>query len=381
MFNNLLNGKKLSIVIVILLMGGQSIAQTELQSSRKIAVTWNDPATSTGFVQGMMVQSPWDFITPVVVTGANVVLRSADGMVYAVSQTDDTITIIDADQWTVLNTISVGSGSELQDIAVVSSNTAYVTRKKSTHLLRLDLNTGVLTETVDLSIYADADGIPEMGIMATQNGKLFIQIRRQNPFNTPQPPPMLAVMDISSEQLIDVDPQRVGEQAIELQGTFPKLKIKRAKANNRLYVSATGDLFDNGGVEVINTINLQSEGFIIDETTGDTGADISTVVFTRPDRGFVVFTTEFGISSHLHIFSTRSGVEPLSVITNRLGYTANEVAFDKSTNTIFYPDGVAPNAGVLVLDATTGQPLIESAVQTSDTPNDLALILPSGSFE
>ncbi|MCH8242702.1 MAG: hypothetical protein IH897_08840, partial [Planctomycetes bacterium] len=170
----------------------------------------------------MDTAAPWDFTTPPLEVGANSIARFAQGVLYVVSRSEDTITAIDPVSWSILQVYALAEGSEPLDIAVVDAQSAYVTRRLATHLLRLDLDTGATSEATDLSMFADADGVPDMGMMALHEGRLFVQIRRQNGDPGPLvPPAYLAVVDIGTEQLIDVDPVAPGVQAIELAGTKP----------------------------------------------------------------------------------------------------------------------------------------------------------------
>jgi hypothetical protein len=300
-------------------------------------------------------------------------LRSADGSVFALSRAQDTITVIDAESWTVTRTFAGEAFYALEDIAVAGQNVAYVTRGTATHLLRLDLDTGATTEVLDLSFLADTDGIPEMGMMAIQEGRLFIQIRRLDPNGYFEPPAYLAVMDLATEQLVDADPQTPGVQAIQLAGTFPKLKMQRANQRGRLYVSATGIAFDDGGLEAIDTRKLRSLGLVVAEADGQVGVDLACFAFVRSRAGYLVFTTDFAVSTHLHPFSLDGEVDPIPTIPNRVGYTASVLVYDKGSGVLFFPDGPAPNAGVLPIDGKTGRPLAET-IPTWSIPSDLALV-------
>lgn len=348
--------------------------------AEKLAVSWNDPESGGGVVCPLSLEPPWNFVAAPLQIGADAVLRSADGHVYALSRADDTITVIDADAWVITRAFAAEQFHGIEDIAVVGGNRAYITRSTATHLLRLDLETGATTEVLDLSFLADDDGIPEMGMMAIQRGRLFIQIRRLDERGYFSPPAYLAVMDIATEQLIDADPQRPGIQAIELLGTFPKHKMQRAEREDRLYVSATGIPFDDGGLEAVDTVRLRSLGLVVAEADGQVGVDLASFVFVGPHGGFLAYTTDIAVSSHLHSFSLTGEVGEIPPISSRVGYTASVLAFDRPSNVVFYPDGPAPNAGVLPLDGTTGQPLAKT-VRTSAIPTDFVIVLKSGRFQ
>lgn len=157
--------------------------QNEVRSNgvaRRLVVAWNDLVDGSGVLRAMSTRPPWTFETPALEIGPESVLRSAGGQVYVVSRSEGTVAVVAPDAWTTLQVYPLGEGSEPQDIAVVSPDRAYVTRRTATHLLRLELDTGACTDVVDLSLFADDDGVPDMGMMAVHEGRLFVQIRRVN---------------------------------------------------------------------------------------------------------------------------------------------------------------------------------------------------------
>ena len=143
------------------------------------------------------------------------------------SSLDDTITVATRDTWSIERTYFLAAGTAPLDIAVVSPVTAYFTARDGTQLMRLDLPSGEVTPAADLSVFADADGIPDLGMMAVHEGQFFVQIRRVN-FELPgacEPPAYLAVVDAATGDLMDVDEETPEIQAIELLGTGPKQKM------------------------------------------------------------------------------------------------------------------------------------------------------------
>jgi len=203
------------------LFGVTLSATCAAQAAPDVAVAWNDGSTQRGVVRGMSSLSPWLFETPPIEIGRDVVLRFARGTLHAVSRAEGSISAINPDSWTVTRTYQLGPASQPEDIAVVSAEVAYVTRAAATHLLRLDLSSGAATEVVDLSGFADPDGVPDLGMMAAFDGRLFVQVRRLASGLAPVPPALLAVVDVATEELVDVDPNSPGTQAIELAGTAP----------------------------------------------------------------------------------------------------------------------------------------------------------------
>jgi hypothetical protein len=292
-----------------------------------------------------------------------------------VSHGDDTISVLDPETLTPIQVYALAEDSRPVDIAVVDGRRAFVTRELATHLLRLDLTTGDTTDIIDLSVFADTDGIPDMNFMAMHEEKLFIQIRRRDDITGGfGDPPYLAVVDVNTEQLIDVDPVAPGVQAIELVGTAPKFKMQIVPETNRLFVSASGEFFDAGGIEMIDLDSLASLGLVIAEHGDQVGADLGAFVMVTPEVGYLTFSTDFALSSHLKRFTVSGGVETVGELYGVLGYFVPVMVFDPPTNTFFFPDGNFDNEGVQVFDAATGERLTEAAIAVPGPPTDLLLI-------
>lgn len=62
---------------------------------RMIAAAFNEDETGSGQVVGIRAVSPWDQLKGPLPVGADATLRSAFGRVYAVSKSEDSVTVID----------------------------------------------------------------------------------------------------------------------------------------------------------------------------------------------------------------------------------------------------------------------------------------------
>lgn len=341
----------------------------------QVAVAWNDFDRNVGLVRIMRSLPPWEFRSPEVETGMDATLHYRFGRLYAVSRRDAKITVI-ARRGRVLKVIPLAQGSEPEDIAVVSSRVAYVSRRNATHLQRVDLGSGVATDVVDLSAFADADGRPELGAMIRDGDLLFVQVRRFNEDGPGgfAPPAYLAVVDLRSETLLDVDPVAPGSQAIELQGTSPKHRMQIDATSRTLYVSATGGFFDQGGIEAIDLDTLRSRGMVIRESDGLTGADLGPFVMVDGDRGFLVYSTDLDLSSHLQPFSLSRGVDEGMNLNVSVGYAVPSLAHDPRRGVFFVPDHVVGRRGVHVFDVESWERLSKSPTAVTGLPTDVLLL-------
>ena len=98
-----------------------------------------------------------------------------------------------------LTQYSTGNGSNPHDIAFVSEEKAYISRYGRTHLLVVNPVTGDSLGSVDLSTFADADGLPETSQLAVHGGHLFAACHRLDRENgwVPTEFSAIAVVDVT----------------------------------------------------------------------------------------------------------------------------------------------------------------------------------------
>ncbi len=362
---------------VWLIASGLLAATPPAGAQRFVAVAWNDAQQGRGVVQRLGTESPWAFDGAAIPVGANPTLRFADGRLYALSSPDATVTAIDFATWSAAETYALGAKNPPLDIAVVNSGLAYLTIRDSTQLLRLDLDTGATQVALDLSGFEHPAGLLTAGMMEIDAGRLLVQITRLDPpaagsTAATDPTAYLAVVDIASEQLVDVDPVQAGTQAIALQGTFPKYKMNLLRDERRLYLSASGAYFDQGGLEAVDVDALVSLGLAIAEADGQTAADLGSFAMVAPDRGLLVSSTDLAPSSHLARFSLAGGVQ-LEELWVTVGYRVPTMVHDPQTHSIFVPDGGFTNA-VWVFDADSGEALHRDPLALGGPATDIELL-------
>jgi hypothetical protein len=226
---------------------------------------------------------------------------------------------------------------------------------------------------VDLSSFADADGIPDLGMMVLFEGRLFVQLPRKFRCYEASNAPALAVVDVDNEQLVDADPVAPGIQAITLQGACPGRKMPVISETRTLWVSASGGYNDFAGYERVNVDSLQSMGIFLREGT-DINSDVGPIIMVAPDRGYVVSGTDSTLSSHVRSFTLSGGLDAPEWYTS-VNYDMPELEVDPESGHLFVPEGNAtPFHGVLVFDAPTGTRLTPSGIPTNGQPTDLELM-------
>jgi hypothetical protein len=212
-------------------------------------------------------------------------LRTFGSRAYALNFAGSIQILDPCDDFTVISSFT--TGGEPRDLVFVSPTVGYVTRYGGTSLLKIDQD-GVGTGAVDLSMFADADGLPEMDQMFAYEGRLYICVQRVisgNPAGTSY----LAVLDIATGTLIDMDPVAAGIQGIPLLHPKPKSEINLRVHGGlpKAYFSAVGfgGINDGGVIEcVANDPSQQSVIF----TEVDAGGDIRDVEIVSDTKGFAI---------------------------------------------------------------------------------------------
>ncbi|MBU1948843.1 MAG: hypothetical protein KJ927_09045, partial [Candidatus Eisenbacteria bacterium] len=214
--------------------------------------------SSSGSLSTLSVQAPWISDNDVATIHSDAVARVHDRMIYVVNRlVADNIQVINPDaDFATVQQFSVGAASDPQDIAVISETRAYVSRHNSNLLLEVNPVTGEHLGTISLLEFADPDGLCEMHRMHIDGNYLYVQIQRlnRNANWVPVPPSLLAVIDLNTRQLVDVDPGEPGMQGITLAGLNPIAPMQIDPVSGCLLVPEAGRyaVIDAGGIEAVD---------------------------------------------------------------------------------------------------------------------------------
>ena len=243
---------------------------------------------------------------------SDAVVRTYRDKVYILNRLgqDNVIVLNGEDLQTPLTQYSTGNGTNPHDIAFVSEEKAYISRYGRTHLLVVNPVTGDSLGTVDLSTFADADGLPETSQLAVHGGHLFAACHRLNREVSPWEPTefsVIVVVDVTTDLLVDVEPDKEGVQGILMAGKNPSGAALRG---SKWYLSAVNTYTDltDGGIEVIDLANLRSEGIVLDETTA--GGNPGSLVMTSDRDGYAVITDENFVNTVKRLDLTTQSVSP-----------------------------------------------------------------------
>ena len=202
-------------------------------------------------------------------------------------------------QYSTLDT-GEGDSSNPHDLVFVSSTKAYLTRYGSTKAWVVNPSTvteaGFKIGELDLSSYADADGVPEMTGGVIANGKLFIILQRLDSSFCPSNMAYVAVFDVATDTEIDTGLGQGGKKGIPLPIKNP-LSIQYLSQNNTIYVQGVGSFPGfcsseyeyTGGIASINPITYAT-GMVLDDgdSTDHPYGVISGMMIASPQKGYFV---------------------------------------------------------------------------------------------
>ncbi|MBD3161599.1 MAG: T9SS type A sorting domain-containing protein [Candidatus Eisenbacteria bacterium] len=372
-----MNHRDLKIALrALVLLTGVGLADPAPAADRVLAVTTD--FFSAGSISSMETSAPWDVQADLAPIGSDAVARCHDGLIYVVNRLGaDNVQVIDPSQgFQTIRQFTVGPGTNPQDIALVSPTRAYVTRYETNDLLKVDPSTGEHLGTISLAAFADDDGLCEMHRMHVQGDSLLVQVQRMFRQDWPDPwipvaPSYLAVVDLRTDQLVDMDPGEPGMQGIALAGLNPTAPIQFDPFTGDLLVltTARADLVDQGGIERVDPRTMQSVGMLITEQEiGGNGIDFA---LAEREKGYVV-ASDLDFNTFLASFDPAAG-GPATPLYEPEGYVLTDLLVYPNGH-LFLADRDFFTPGIRVYDTTTDA-LIDGPLDTGLPPFEL-LVLP-----
>ena len=274
---------------------------------------------------------------------------------------------------------STGNGSNPHDLAFVSEDKAYISRYGRTQLLVVNPVTGDSLGAVDLSGFADADGLPEMSQLALYGNRLFVACQRLDRDNgyAPTDVSIIAVIDVATDQVVDVDENAAGVQGIAMAGKNPAGAVQRGGKWLLSTVNTFADLTD-GGIEVIDLANLRSEGIALGEMA--LGGNLSSLTMVSDSEGYVV-VTDANFANAVKRFDLATQFVSPSLEGLSGGFVPGLGAFGNGLYVLDRGSFTDPeSAGVKVFDVNTHQ-LIAGPISTGLPPSSIAFVGSPADFD
>jgi len=311
------------------------------------------------------------------------VIRTFGGLVFIIQRFgENSIIVLDPENpsasianYSTNDANTPGQQSDPHDIAFVSLSKAYVSRYSLNTLLIVNPRTGEHLGTIDLSRFADSDGIVEMDQMVIVNGKLYVSLQRlnQNNFFAAENGSFVVVIGTATDEIIDVDLTTPGTQPIVLAGRNPFSRLTYLSSTDKIYFAHAGNFFTGdafGGIEAISPSTNTSDGILISDN--DFGGTLGAFNLLSETVGYAtVFDASF--NNQVVSFDLSDGTVGTALTGVGAGFIPN-LAFD-SEGFLYVPDRDTRNPGIQVFDTTTNQK-VEGAIDTGLPPNGIVFVSP-----
>ncbi len=271
---------------------------------------------------------------------------------------------------------SVGSGTNPHDFLLLSETRAYVTLYEESELLIVNPQTGLRTGSIDLSAYADADGIPEMDLMIRYGDYVFVSLQRLDRTRMFQPTGTSAVVviDLRTDTIVDTDPRQPGTQAIELTRTNP-VDMQYVAATGKILVAEAGSYYttDDGGLEFVDPVALTGEGVLMTEAElgGQIGGAFGALTMTDSDQGYAIIMTEDWLESRVVRFNieTRSA---RAVHAPNSGFVHSDILL--RNDLLYVCDRTRYAPGIRIFDTRSDNEITSQPIETGLPPFCLTAI-------
>ncbi len=358
-----------------------SLVRSLITTVMFVSVAHGEPrtiVTTTDFTTGSLssVDDAGTVTDDLLLIHSDARVRVFGNRVYIINRLgQDNIIVLDKDDLAMpLTQFSTGDGSNPHEMIVVSDEKAYVSVYGKDYLLVVNPATGDSSDIISLSSFSDADGLPEASQLAFYAGHLFVacqRLDRDAPLFAPTEFSTIAVVDVSSDALVDMDPTSPEMDGIRLTASQPFGAAQRGPWWVLAEVGTFGA--NDGGIEVVDLINREVSGILVSEEA--LGNDVNAIAMVSDSEGYVVlsssippfpnFVRRFNLGTG-EVSATLEGVTTgyISTLVSAPGrlYVADRSTFDA-------PD----EAGVRVFDSAT-ESLIQGPLATSLPPFDIAIV-------
>ncbi len=299
------------------------------------------------------------------VAGSDAVVRAHHGVIYVLNRfLANSIQAFEADSLRPLFQCSTGAVTNPHDIAVVDAQKAYVTAYESNRLLivnptpRADCSDFV-TGSIDLSGFADADGVPEMDQMLIVGNRLYVsleQLDRRN-FFEPARNGCIVTIDIETDSVVTY---------VDLSGTNPFASTKGLVRFNGDIVIAQAGRFgvNDGGIERMHPATNTVSGFFI--TGAELGGDINDFVLLSEHLGYVALS---GPSASKVVAFDPAERRVLRTVYDRGGFVPDIEVNDRGE--LYVADRAFGQSGLRIYRAADGSELLPGILPIGLPPFDI----------
>jgi len=271
------------------------------------------------------------------------------------------------DNWHISTEYSVGAGTNPQDIAIVSSKRAYIARYAKSDLLIVNPLSGEKIGTVDLSPYADEDGIPETSWLYSLNGKIYALLQRLNRHAGFLPTQYSLILTIDGAK-------GTVESSLKLAETNPFGKLRYNETIDRFVVIESGVFTTmndgaaiDGGIEYFDPVDNTLSGLVI--TATELGGDIVDAAIVSETKGYAIVGVRKGTSSETHLVSfDPSTGEKRDTLLAAKGWVYNFIELTPDGTELWLSDRTMSSPGIRIFDTATNQELLSEPIDVGLPP-------------
>jgi streptogramin lyase len=274
----------------------------------------------------------------------------------------DAIDVLDPKTFDIDDEYSVEASSNPHDIAVVSENRAYISRYGLAEMLIVKPFSGDEVGTVDLSDYADDDGIPEVSGLALLNDKLYAPVQRLDETNGWEAVGggAIVVIDAASGDI---------EGDVELTGPSSYGAPEYNKALGQFVIAEPGSWSElDGGIELFDPETEEVSGFIITEE--ELNGNVTKGLILSETKGYAIVGVagDNGSDTHLIAFNPKTGKVTKTLIETA-GWTINDIVLTLDGGELWVTDRTTENAGVRIFDTKTDEEITEDPISVGLPPS------------
>jgi len=319
----------------------------------------------SGFTDG----DPWTVSPDLATIPGDAAGRWHEGKVYVLGRGGSNLLQVydPSGGFTLEREFSLGSGLNPQDIAFDTDGEAYISCYDTAVMLRVDVVNETILETIDTSLFADADGAPETAWLFAKGNRLYVAVQMLDTNNWHQPtgPGAVAVYDMAAEMWVDLDGTAPGVQPIALSLANPYTRfdpVTDGAGGLVLRVGCSGSfgLLD-GGIEEIDTSTDTNLGVLA--TSVQLGGDPLVLQTTGSQLHVLVTDASFGTS----LVRLDPGTGQVTVLDASQFYDHADIAWDGGFQ-LFLADRASGQAGLRVFDVGSGTELTTGTIPTGLPP-------------
>ncbi|HUU01197.1 MAG TPA: hypothetical protein VM425_07160 [Myxococcota bacterium] len=271
----------------------------------------------------------------------------------------DAVEVVDPETLAVAGEYSVGAGSNPQDIAPVSDSRAYVPRYGDKDLLVVNPESGAEVEKIDLSAYADADGVPEAAWAVAHKGKVYLTLHRLDNFTPTDHSSMLVIDGVSGAV----------EAEVNLTATSPYGKLRYNPFIDRIVLVEVGSFgVLDGGVEYFNPDDNTVGGLLVSEET--LGGDLSDAVILSDTKGYAVVGVsqpDFSVITRVVSFNPSTGAK-IADLSIGQGYDHAFIELTPDGLQLWVTDRNSATPGIRIFDTKDDQEITTEPIDTGLPP-------------